>query len=291
MSSRVSPRGTYSCPARADGIDTRGAVRIVAAAESGVVDLAVVDGEIIGAEELAARFGSDVRIRETLVPPRHPRRFDRQAVGDLLQQPQHRRRAQGFLQLGAGRAQLLHVDRVEDVDPVPDERALAPVHDLVAGAHEERAAGEVELPERVEIEQVRVVRRVVDRLGTELGLVDRGLVVEIGAAREHAEIAVLDREVGRDVQRQRDEIPLAVIEIAVVGVGVARGAAVGDGDQSRVATLHPPDRADGERGVEVPVHLAVREIELERVCRRRHRERQGRRERGSVRGPSRGHQR
>ena len=159
-------------------IDTRGAVRIVAPAESGVEDLAVVDGEIIGAEERAARFGSDLRVREMLVPPRHPRRFDRQAVGDLLQQPQHRRRAQGFLQFGAGRAQLLHVDRIEDVDPVPDERALAPVHDLVADAHEERAASEVKPPERVDIEQLRVVRRVVDRLGTEVGLVDRGLVVE-----------------------------------------------------------------------------------------------------------------
>ncbi len=219
--------------------DAGGVVLVVAAPVTGIRDDPVLADEIVGAEEDAAAVDLG------LLPLGHPGRLERQIVGELLHGPHHRCRGQRFLQLGAGHAQLAHVDRVEHVDAVQNERALAPAHHLVADADEESAPADVELGVSVEVEQFGFLRLeiVFGRAGHAV-LAGCGIVVEIRATGEQAEIAVLDHEVRRRLGCQRDKIAILVVEVAVVGVGVARSAAIGDGDQAGIAALHPPKSAE-----------------------------------------------
>jgi len=54
-----------------------------------------------------------------------------------------------------------------------------------------------------------------------------------------------------------------VNQVAVIAIDIARGAAVGDGDQRRVAALGAKSRAERDGGVEAAVDIARRIAELE----------------------------
>src|SRR5690606_5161091 len=86
-------------------------------------------GEVVGAEIGAG--GVDLDFLEL----EHVQRLDRDVVGDVDRAPDHVDRQERFLQLGAGHAQGGQVDRVDDVDAVLDEGALAPADHLPAQAH------------------------------------------------------------------------------------------------------------------------------------------------------------
>ncbi len=177
----------------------------------------------------------------------------------------------GLAQLGARHAQRRHVEVVDRVvDAALDEGALAPVHDLAAGADLKLVAREVPAAVDEGVEQARVgAREVLAGLGDRraLGVVIFDLVVvERRAAHEQAVGVAVHRELGHQLERARGAVHV-VVQVAVVDVRRAPGAAVRGSDQARVALLVAPQLAVGNRRVEGAVPAPGVEIERGRRAR------------------------
>ena len=155
------------------------------------------------------------------------------------------------------------IDRV--VDAALDEGALAPVHHLAAGADVEFVAAEIPAPVDERVEQPR--RR--NRPGP--CPLRRSACVRSSSPRPRRRAApsrarkgrscrAIERELRDDLERVRDAA-LAVVEVAVVDVRRAAGAAVGRADQPRVAALLATGLAEGQRRVEAAVPAAGGEVD------------------------------
>ena len=145
-------------------------------------------GKVVGRKISAGRFDL------VLAKLQQPEWLD----GDVFRQADRRLHhvdwQERLFQLGAGQAQFREIDRVDHVDAVRDERALAEAEHLAADAQIDRALGDVEFGEHVGIKQLAVAAHAVDGLagkwGAVAGAVDVFEIVEIVAADERAEVAV-----------------------------------------------------------------------------------------------------
>ena len=200
--------------------------------------------EIVRAEIGAGRIDFDLFELE------HVQGFDREVVGEAEGAPQHVDRHEGFFQLGAGDAQLRHVDRIDDVDAVLDEGALAPADGLAADAEAALVIADLEVVIDEGIEQAEV--------GTDLLLRRFGQVVatvvlevvEVGGAHEGAPVAILQAQLGSDLERIRERVALVVLQVAVVAIdreaarrGVMRSR-TGDAAGARATSRARRDQAE-----------------------------------------------
>ena len=205
--------------------------------------------------------GAD-RIDLCLLPPELVKAFQRQVGGRRHRQRSHRNRDQGVAQLRPRSPQIGHVERVDDVDPVLDERTLAPVEDMVAEPYvDQYIVTNVQCAVHVEIEDFEIPGRQILRLGGERERFPLAvLILEVDEsvdAGEGAEIPGVELELGRHPGCVADETT-AVVAVAVVGI---------DADQVVVTISDPEGHAMGERGVEAPPGLAF--AELDRLHRHR----------------------
>ena len=177
-----------------------------------------------------------------------------QVLADAGLDVDRRNRYEPVPQLGAGDAESGDVDRIDRVDAVADEDALAPAHHLVAGAHRHRGSRDVEIAGYISVPQhdvaadefLRIVRQ-----GRTVGLpVHHRVVVEVESPAEEAEVLPLQQQLVRHLHVGGDEFALVVVEVAVVAVDRVRGTAVGEADQAVVPVPGPNRGADRKGRVE-----------------------------------------
>ena len=99
------------------------------------------------------------------------------------------------------------------------------------------------------------------RGSTQFGLVMIDRIPKIRSPKKRAKIAVFQLQFVRGLDGRGIQIIVVVIEVAIVFVHRARSAAVGDADQGRIAFLHAPGGADGERGIETARQFAIAKLE------------------------------
>jgi hypothetical protein len=197
-----------------------------------------------------------------------------QVLEQLGRELRHRRGEERLLaELDPRRAHARHVDGVGLVDAALDEDALAPAHHLAAHAQLERPRAQLPVALEVGVEQQQLradhaalhqavavarARAQVGALGAVVAVAD-GVVEDVGA-QEGAVVAPLHVELDQRLAAGRVEVPLVVVQVAIVPVQelrVAGGPAVADVDGVRVALGDAQRGADGEGGVEAHQRVAL----------------------------------
>ena len=251
-------------------------------------------GEVVGAEIRAGGIDFDFLELEQV------HGFQRDVVAQADRAVQHVDRQEGLAQLGAGDAQRREVDRVDDVDAVLDEGAFTPADDLATqadGAGQAAVVGQREVLEHEGVEHAETLADAVLRFFGKVVAAFVLEVVEVRGAHEHAPVAVVQAELGSQLDRAGDGVAFVVLEVAVVTVGretahggdlfrgtrhaAGAGAAAradrdraqrhvlgaqqrvepGLGDEVRVLVFDAPGVAIRHRGVEAALELAARELD------------------------------
>jgi hypothetical protein len=176
--------------------------------------------------------------------------------------------------------QLRDVDRIDRVDAALDERAFAPAEHLLAEAHRALLVVDRELGPDERIEEAELLADLI--LGQIRQLVVAGVfeIVEVAGAEEAAEVlAVIERKLGRGLDRVAEQVAVIVVQIAVVVVcgeralrralnGIRREAdkrvVVRLRDQRRILVLDANADAVRQRRVDIAVP-AVLLAESDRV--------------------------
>ncbi|MCY1416393.1 hypothetical protein D9M71_318980 [compost metagenome] len=256
------------------GAADQGALAVLVDVEGGAGQRGVdrlAGREIVGqhAEIVGAAVGGHVRLGEEgaavvddgLVPLDLVEGLGGQVVGQALRQVEHVHRDQAFLDLGAGTAERGNVDRVDRVDAVLDEGALAPAHHLLAQAHAAGHPADVVVVVDEGVEQLRaggfrafLAAAVVDVL-EQAALVLQLEVVPVLAAQEYTGVLVFQFEVMDALEDLREGLALLEIQVAIVGGLRQPPAAIVDPDQIRVGIGGRPTGTDGQAAVELSVDL------------------------------------
>ncbi|MNQ87036.1 hypothetical protein D3C85_1022460 [compost metagenome] len=202
-------------------VETGGVGRVVGQPRSEVkpcADLTIVApfGQRVGTEEGAAI------VNDRAFPFQLIEGFRTEILGDVLRHVEHVDRNQTFLDLGTGTTQCGHIDRVDRVDAVTDEGALAPAHHLLAQAHVARQLADV----------VAVIDKGIEEFGTRsLGHVIATTVVDVIkrpvfvlqfkvvpvlATNEDAAVAILQFQVMDTLEDLREGFALLEVQAIVV---------------------------------------------------------------------------
>ncbi|MNR20853.1 hypothetical protein D3C85_1377200 [compost metagenome] len=171
---------------------------------------------------------------------------------------EHVDRNQAFLDLGARAAQGSHIDGVDRVDTVADERAFTPTDHLLAHPHVpwQLAEGVVVVDEGVEKLRAGglghvVVAAVVDVVEVLVAILEFE-VVPVLAAQEGAAVAVLQLQVVDALEDGREvfaglEVLAAVVEGARSGLAPGNALAVEVGDEILVGACGRPTATHRQR--------------------------------------------
>ncbi|MCY1401938.1 hypothetical protein D9M71_170650 [compost metagenome] len=197
--------------------------------------------------------------------------FGGDVFGQALGHVQQVDRNQAFLDFGTRAAQGGGVDRVDAVDRVADEGALAPTDHLLAQAHVAGQFTEVVVVVDEAVEEHRpgrlggaVAAMVVDVV-ERTAFVHQLEVVPVLAAHEGAAVAVFQLQVMHALEDLREG--LALLEVQAVVIAGPRGSlAVGAlrvevGDEIRIRTAYRPARPHRQRRIETPLQFADVEVD------------------------------
>ena len=201
-------------------------VRLAETAEAQHRKLPARPDKIFRAEVTPRRVNLHLLLFELVKP------LQRQVVRRLQRHRHQRHRAHRLAQLRARDAELRHVDRVDDVDAVLDERALAPAQHLVAQADVHRH-GRRQVVRDKRIQQLHVPAHLpLGRITQRAVATDVFKVDKVRAAQKQAHILQLlepQLQVVCALGHTREQAR-AVVQVGVVAVhGIAR-AAIGNAD-------------------------------------------------------------
>ncbi|MNO45093.1 hypothetical protein D3C76_353500 [compost metagenome] len=169
-------------------------------------------------------------VDDGLLPLQLVEGFGGEVLGKALGEIEHVDRDQALLDLGTRATYRSHVDRVDHVDAVLDEGALAPAHYLLAEARVARQVAEVVVVVDEGIEEFGAGRLGQVFAATVVDVVEQTVlvlqleVVPVLATDERTAIAVLQFEVVQALEDLREGLALLEVQAVVVD-GTARGLA------------------------------------------------------------------
>ncbi|MNX94532.1 hypothetical protein D3C86_1267670 [compost metagenome] len=207
-------------------------------------------GQRVGAEEGAAV------VNDSAFPFQLIESLGAEVLGDVLRHVEHVDRNQAFLDFSTRATQCSYVNRVDRVDAVAEEGALAPTHHLLAQAHVARQITDV----------VAVIDKGIEEFGTgRLGqviatavvdVIERPVfvlqfeVVPVFAAYKNAAVAILQFQVMDALEYLREGFALLEVKAVVVRQPGRRIAArtlrVERGNEIRITPAQRPTGAHGK---------------------------------------------
>ncbi|MNO63186.1 hypothetical protein D3C76_538810 [compost metagenome] len=205
-------------------------------------------------------------IDHRLVPLQLVKPFGGDVVGQALGHIEQVDRDQALLHFRTRATQGGDVDRVDAVDRVTDESALAPAHHLLTQAHvADLIANRIVVVDEAVEEHCAgrlgrtVTSRVIDVI-ERTALVHQLEVVPVLAAHEGAAVAVLELQVMHALEDLREGFTFLEVQAVVVG-GPGRGLATGDtlgvevGNELLVRISCRPARANRQRRIEIALNF------------------------------------